>query len=302
MSMEANPMGATDVDGAASRLSSMLNPERSGLPTETSKEEVQEAPEKAELDGEAVETPEGDTEAEEPRYKVKVGGEEKEVTLDDLRKGYMMESDYRRKTSDVSKQREALEAKSAEIEQQLAEAKEVLEFEIQNLESPEMQELKEFDPQEYLKQFEKVQRKVDKFNKLKAKRQAEQAERQKEIAAKEYDALVTAIPEWIDESVRNKEANEVFTKLRDLGFSDAELANMSDHRMFVIARKAMMLDRIKSQDIEAKKVKTPPKTQQPGTAKDSDTRQNSETKALRARVKQTGNMQDAAKLLRTLMK
>lgn len=300
--MEANPMGATDVDGAAMRLSSMLKPERSGLPTESSKEEVQEAPEGTDVQDEAAETPEGDTEAAEPLYKVKVGGEEKEVTLDELRKSYMMESDYRRKTSELSEQRKTLEAKSAEIEQQLTEAKEVLDFEIQNLESPEMLELKEIDPDEYWKQYNKVQRKIDKFNKLKTKRETEQAERQKEFARKEFDALVTAIPEWLDESVRSKEANEVFTKLRDFGYSDAELASMSDHRMFVIARKAMMLDRISSQDLEAKKVKTPPKTQQPGVPKTAQERQSSETKALRAKVKQTGNMHDAAKLLRSLMK
>lgn len=294
-------MGATDMEGAASRLSSMLKPERLGLPTEEAKEPVQEAP-KAEEQEEAVETPEGDTQAEEPRYKVKVGDEEKEVTIDELRKGYMMESDYRRKTSQVSEQRKAIEAKGAEIEQQLTEAKELLNFEIQNLESPEMLELKEYDPQEYLKQYEKVQKKVDKFNKLQAKRQTEQAERMKEVARKEFEALTTAIPEWLDESVRSKEANDVFTKLRDFGYSDDELTRLTDHRMFVLARKAMMLDKINAQDLEAKKLRTPPKTQQPGTPKTAEERQNSDTKALRDKVRKGGNMQDAAKLFRALMK
>lgn len=294
-------MGATDMEGAASRLSSMLKPERLGLPTEEAKEPVQDAP-KAEEQEEAVETPEGDTQAEEPRYKVKVGDEEKEVTIDELRKGYMMESDYRRKTSQVSEQRKAIEAKGAEIEQQLTEAKELLDFEIQNLESPEMLELKEYDPQEYLKQYEKVQKKVDKFNKLQAKRQAEQAERMKEVARKEFEALTTAIPEWLDESVRSKEANDVFAKLRDFGYSDDELTRLTDHRMFVLARKAMMLDKINAQDLEAKKLRTPPKTQQPGTPKTAEERQNSDTKALRDKVRKGGNMQDAAKLFRALMK
>lgn len=294
-------MGATDMEGAASRLSSMLKPERLGLPTEDAKEPVQEAP-KAEEQEEAVETPEGDTQAEEPRYKVKVGDEEKEVTIEELRKSYMMESDYRRKTSQVAEQRKAIEAKGAEIEQQLTEAKELLDFEIQNLESPEMLELKEYDPQEYLKQYEKVQKKVDKFNRLQAKRQTEQAERMKEVARKEFEALTTAIPEWLDESVRSKEANDVFAKLRDFGYSDDELTRLTDHRMFVLARKAMMLDKINAQDLEAKKLRTPPKTQQPGTPKTAEERQNSDTKALREKVRKGGNMQDAAKLFRALMK
>ena len=99
-----------------------------------------------------------------------------------------------------------------EIDSQLAEAKELLDIEIENLTSPEMQELKEYDPEKYLKEFEKVQKKQDKFNKLKTKREQEQLARQQELSRKEFEALVTAIPDWMDESVRNKEAAEVFSK------------------------------------------------------------------------------------------
>lgn len=282
------------------RISSLLGAKQEGLPNKPKQEAAKEQPVQPEAKQVELETPEGDTEADEPRYKVKVNGEEKEVTIEDLRKGYMMESDYRKKTSDVSEQRKALEAKQVEIDSQLAEAKELLDIEIENLTSPEMQELKEYDPEKYLKEFEKVQKKQDKFNKLKAKREQEQLARQQELSRKEFEALVTAIPDWIDESVRNKEAAEVFAKMREVGYTDAELSNLTDHRAFVMARKALLLDKIQSQKLESKEVRKPPKVQQPGNAKvvESDPK----VKDSRARLKQTGNVNDAVDYFKTLFK
>lgn len=294
--MEANhASGATDVDGAASRLSSLINSKQSGLPSEEIKEPTEEQ-------SEAVETPEGDTPAEEPRYKVKIGDEERDVTIEELRKGYMMEADYRKKTSDVAERRKALEAKAQEIDSQLSEAKELLDLEFDNLNSPEMQQLKEYQPDEYLKAFEKVQKKAEKFQKLKAKREAEQQERQKELAKKEWEALMMAVPEWLDEGTREAESKEVFQALSKLGFSDNELANLADHRVFALARKALKFEKISTQDLESKKVRTPPKTQQPGTSKSFESRQTTETKSLRAQLKKSGNMRDAAALLRSFVK
>ena len=298
--MDANQdTGATDVDGAAMRISSLLGKKQSGLSTEPTKEAAKEQP-KPEAIQDKPETSQDDTKEVEARYKVKVQGEEKEVTLEDLRKGYMMESDYRIKTSEVSKQKEALTAKQAEIDSQLADARELLDMEIEALNTPEMQQLKELEDPEYWRQFEKVQKKVDKFNKLKAKREAERGELKKDLARKEYDALITAIPDWMDEGVRNKEVADVFGKMRDIGFSDAELTDLADHRLFVMARKALMFDKIQSQDIKSKEVKTPPKVQQPGNGKASEDR--GDVKTLRSNLKKSGSVKDAAALFKSMIK
>jgi hypothetical protein len=288
-------IGATDVEGAAARISSFLKPEQPGLPTESKSEATEEQ-------SETAETSQDDTATEEPRYKVKVGDEERDVTIEDLRKGYMMEADYRKKTSEVAEKRKSLETKAAQIEEQLAEAKTLLDLDIESLQSPEMQELKEIDPEAYLKQFDKVQKKVDKFNKLKQKREAEQMERQRELNQKEYEALMTAIPEWLDETTRNTEVKEVFSSLSKLGYSEKELQNLADHRVFAMARKAHMFDKIQTQDLESKKVRTPPKTQQPGTANNAQDRQSTESKNLKAKLQKSGNMRDAANLFKSFMK
>ena len=285
----ANPEGAS-VGSAAKRLSDLLKPE----PTPTGGEPDPKTDDKKP----DPETPlKRDPDEKVELFKVKVSGEEKEVTLADLQKGYMMESDYRKKTTDVSERSKALEAKAAEIDAQLSEAQSLLELDLNNLESPEMLELKEADPEEYLKQFDKVQKRVNSFNKLKEKRLKEQSEKHAKQAEAELEALERAIPEWLDKDVRAKEANGVFKALETVGFKPEELKGLSDHRMFVVARKAMMYDQMMSKDLDSKVVRTPPKTQLPGTGQEKDDKQSTQIKQLRAKLQKSGSVNDAAALL-----
>jgi len=295
MNILANPQGAS-VDGAAKRLSGLLKAEQK--PTDLSPEE-QEALEKKtkaeDLNPETLEK--GDKKEEVTLYKVKVDGEEREVPLEDLRKGYMMETDYRKKTSDVSARSKALEAKAAEVDAQLSEAQTLLELDLDALESPEMIELKEDDPEAYLKKFDQVQKRVNKFNKLKEKRLKEQHDKQTDQAKKELEALEQAIPEWLDEDVRKVQAAEVFKALEGFGYSQDELKGLSDHRVFVMARKASLFDQMMSKDLEGKKVATPPKSQQPGNPADKEDEQTVDVKNMRAQLKKSGSMKDAARLM-----
>lgn len=303
--MEANPSGATNVDGATARINSFLNPEPE-QPTGEGVEEQHAPEESTEVEATATETPEeqsdGDTEIAVERYKVKVGEDELDVTLEDLQKGYMMESDYRKKTSDVAERRKALEDKEAKIDAQLNEAQAIVEFEIQNLESAEMKELKEYDPEAYLKAVDKTRSKVEKFNALKNQRLVEQQARQQENAKKELQSLETAIPEWLDPDVRAKEANEVFAAMEQQGFSRDELSSLTDHRMFVLARKAMLFDQINGSDLESKKVRTPPKSQAPGSSAQKKTASEKTTADLRGKLRKSGSPKDAANLFRSMMK
>ena len=182
--MEANPTGATDIAGAVSRLTTALAPEPEYRPPEVENvpETVQEEPEQIE---EGTETPEGDTETPTETYRVKVNGEEREVTMQDLTTGYMMESDYRQKTQSVAESRRALEAKAAQIDAQLAEAQNLVDLDLSALQSPEMQELKEYDREAYYEKFESVQKRAADLTAFKAKRQVEHDMRQQEHIARE---------------------------------------------------------------------------------------------------------------------
>ncbi len=296
---DANPMGADDIGVAATQISSLFQKEQVGLPTETEKKEVVKESQEPESKNEQQETHSSDTNAESQRYRVKVRGEEKDVTLDDLKKGYMMESDYRQKTSELSKHREQIEAKQRDIDERLEEAKALIDLELDHLNSPEMQELKQVDPESYLKEFDKIQSKIKRLERANEKRQIDRQAKHQELIQKEQEALLRAIPEFLDQDVLRKESEGIFKQMADVGFSQQEINQTADHRMFVLARKAMLFDQIQSQNLRAKEVRQAPKVQQSGNAAVNDESQ--ETKNLRAELKTTGNMQTAAKLIKSLM-
>ena len=109
---------STNVQGAAEKITGLLNPkdqqetETKAEPSEPVSTEAQETPEsQAESEAAPVEqetentevTEETQTESQEPNlHRLKVNGQEIEVSLDELKAGYSRDSDYRQKTHSLS--------------------------------------------------------------------------------------------------------------------------------------------------------------------------------------------------------
>jgi hypothetical protein len=289
-------MGPTDVDGAVSRLSALFRPEHQTPPeTEQNSKQTNVQVYVEETDAN------GDTESTESRYRVKVDGEELEVTLDELQKGYMMGKDYTRKTMSLAEQRKQVEAKIAEIDSNLEEAKSVIDLELDWFDSEEAKELRQYDPDEYLKRFEKIKGKADKFQKLKAKRESEISAVRQEQLKKEQELLRQKIPDWMDETTVQREYPKLVESMKSVGFDENELTGISDHRMMVLARKAMLYDQIMSQDISGKKVKTPPKSATPGTPKSPTEASDRKIKEMRERLRKKGDMSSASAAIKSML-
>ena len=289
-------MGPTDVDGAVSRLSALFRPEQKTPP------EPEQNAKQTNVQEEVEETADnGDTESTESRYRVKVDGEELEVTLDELQKGYMMGKDYTRKTMSLAEQRKQVEAKIAEIDSNLEEAKSVIDLELDWFDSEEAKELRQYDPDEYLKRFEKIKGKADKFQKLKAKRESEISAVRQEQLKKEQELLRQKIPDWMDETTVQREYPKLVESMKSVGFDENELTGISDHRMMVLARKAMLYDQIMSQDISGKKVKTPPKSATPGTPKSPTEASDRKIKEMRERLRKKGDMSSASAAIKSML-
>jgi hypothetical protein len=289
-------MGPTDVDGAVSRLSALFRPEQQTPP------ETEQNAKPTDVEEEVEETADnGDTESTESRYRVKVDGEELEVTLDELQKGYMMGKDYTRKTMSLAEQRKQVEAKIAEIDSNLEEAKSVIDLELDWFDSEEAKELRQYDPDEYLKRFEKIKGKADKFQKLKVKRESEISAVRQEQLKKEQELLRQKIPDWMDETTVQREYPKLVESMKSVGFDENELTGISDHRMMVLARKAMLYDQIMSQDISGKKVKTPPKSATPGTPKSPTEASDRKIKEMRERLRKKGDMSSASAAIKSML-
>lgn len=305
----------SDVQGAAARLSGLL--EKQEMRTEENAPEAQDeqakeqdaAPEEdnAELETPTEDESEGDTEAKRKLYKVKDEGEELQVDEDELINGYRRERHHQRNMKKLNEQREAIEAKAQQVDQQLAEAQSVLEFEISELESPEMLELKEDDADAYIKAVDKVKAKLHKFEQTKAKRAEEHQKRLESLQTKQKELLVDAFPEWSDSESFQKGQAELNDVLYSMGIKEDELSSTAgvDHRMYLIAneiregRKAKAeLDAIRKANLEAREVKTKPKSVKPGTLQTKEHRESADVKKMRDRLKQTGSIHDAVAIIR----
>ena len=132
MTSDTTESGNLTVTDAASAIEGMLSaPEDSTQEqpevVEEQTEEVEEVEEtetepEVEEEVEAEEEVEEESEVEEPEvveeeqtFTIKAAGEEKEVTLDELKKSYQLGSDYTKKTQEIAEQRKAIEANAKDI-------------------------------------------------------------------------------------------------------------------------------------------------------------------------------------------
>tara|TARA_R100000900_G_C3332403_1_gene163663 strand:+ start:690 stop:1358 length:669 start_codon:yes stop_codon:yes gene_type:complete len=212
---QANPVeGAeTDLQNAAKSIEGLLTPSQEPV----NKEQVSSEPKKEELsqDNQPQEQEKMETETEAPAeeevseevsqdenaesqiqeqdstYKVKVAGQEFDVTLDELRAGYSRDADYRRKTEELASDRKSLQSETeqqrqdysqrlSELNQLVSLTQEQLNSEFKNL---DLEKLYEEDPTEAARLEHKMRKKQEKL--------AESIQRVKAEQQKQFQQVVS---------------------------------------------------------------------------------------------------------------
>ena len=262
---------------------------------------------------------EGDEEQEEqtptePTFTVRVDGTEVQVSQSELIAGYSRTSDYTRKTQKLAEERKALTAEAeatsaerAEYAKLLPKLRAALE---QGLgEEPNWAELRASDPQAYLlkraewdERREKIERVRNQERLTEQRQAAERAKQLEQIAIEQHNLLLEKLPSWRDPKVAEREAGMIEAALVAVGFSGEEL-KIFDHRAVEIARKAALYDEIVAQ---RKGVKEKLKGQKvpvvkPGAPATRKSAFQEAHKANRNRLARTGNVNDAAKILESLL-
>lgn len=302
--------GEMGVNEAANQFLSMMDePEDSQEQPEAEQEEVELEAESEESDEDYEEPEESEYEPEElPRYRVKAAGEEKEVTLDELIKGYQLGADYTKKTSDVAEQRRAVEAERQAIEEakQLREAyAQRLQLVEQFLSTPEedIEQLKETDPIGYaVKVAEQTQKEKQlqavraEQAKLAEKQQLEQAQSLRNHLAAESEKIAAIIPEYSDKEKGAKVRQEIRDYAKSIGWTDQELGSVYDSRAVLSLYEGMQYRKLmQNKPNVTKKVAEAPKMVKPGTTK-SQASEREQIKREKARLRETGRVQDAASI------
>jgi len=321
------------IDDATSAFEGMLSaPEDSKeQPTEkeedTQEAEVEETEEEdvefeAEEADDDTEESEDDSEIEdeevveeEQTFTVKAAGEEKEVTLDELKKSYQLGSDYTKKTQEVAEQRKVIdqEAKAIiearKVRDDYAQRLQAVEqFLVGSNDSPEdLATMKENDPIGYAVKVAEMTEKKDQLQQVNAERQRIAQEQESDRSANmqkyvegEAQKLTQSLPEFSDKAKGEQIRNEIRNYGKKVGFTDDELSQVYDSRHVLVLHKAAQYDKLMAGKAGVKKkVANAPKMVKGGAkVKQSVT---DKQKKLQQRLLQTGDARDAASIFENFM-
>ena len=330
MSNNANPLmeAQTDVDKAADAVFGLLNPkEETGEKAETQKEEIkqnspepqneessneeqpqeQEISEDAEVSEQEVSQDEQQTEIQEEledsTYKVKVAGQELDVTLDELKNGYSRDSDYRLKTEKLSherknfqseseKQRQDLSKKFDEVNQALSFAQQQLNQEIS---SADLTKLYEEDPTEAARIEHRLRKKQEVLNDSIQKTEA--ARKQEKQMQDQQRKLVSKMPEFSDPAKASSLKANMKSTLNNYGFNDQEVAQVYDHRIVMLVNDAMKYRSMQnSKPNLAKKISKPSKVFSSGVKQGKTELNQKARKEKFSRLRKSGSTKDATSI------
>ena len=311
---------AQNIDGAAEKISGLLNP-KDQQETETKAEPSESKPETQEVQESQVEsetapeqetentevTEETQTELEEPNlHRLKVNGQEIEVSLDELKAGYSRDSDYRQKTHTLSLERKDLENQKNSLRQsydsRLAELNDTIAtadaFVRQQQGGQDLQRLYEEDPAAAARLDFQLRQQSDAIEDMKAKAREAQQKQYDDFLATQKELAATKIPEFADPNKADTFKLNMRNTLRDYGFNDQEIGSLADYRFLMVAKDAMSYKSLKDKKpIVQKKVANAPKVVKSGVAKSntSSGRENIRNKI--SKLRKTGNLGDAQSAL-----
>jgi hypothetical protein len=281
-------------------------------------EEVEEEAEEADDDTEEDDDSEYEDEEEveeEQTFTVKAAGEEKQVTLDELKKSYQLGSDYTKKTQEIAEQRKVIETEAKAI----IEARQVRDEYSQKLQAvqqflvgsndsrEDLAAMKENDPIGYAVKVAEMTEKKEQLQLVQAEQQriaqqqqADRSAQMQRIVEQESQKLAQSLPEFSDKVKGEQIRNDIRSYGKSVGFTDEELSQVYDSRQVLTIHKAMMYDKlVKSKPGMKKKVSNAPKMVKGGAkVKQSVT---DRTKKQMQRLQQTGSARDAAALFENLL-
>jgi len=275
--------------------------------------------EDVDVNEEVVDNEEAISESEETLYDVTVNGINQKVNLNELMKGYSRESDYTKKTMDLSNQRKEVESLQDNLKKEFEAVKssrnqyaEQLKVLTENLQQQEQNidwdNLYQTDPAEYVKLKAESDKKKEALNlaqqeqmRIQQEQRSEQEKVYNEYIAKERKILAEKLPVYAD---KNKSAE--FTKrlsnfAKESGYTDQEIAMMVDHRAVLLLADAYRYNQLKKTKLSGNKVNKAPKVVSSNASnvrEDSDKKQNVDKRM--SRLKQSGHIKDAQSVLKEM--
>jgi len=322
----------TDVASAQAAIQAQLQAPATEEPVEQVLEsEVEDTSEQATEVAESVETQAEDSdeltvddldadnqseETETPQsYTVKVDGKDVEVTLEELQAGYSRQADYTRKSQVLAEQRKQMDDELSATQQERQRYSHALEqlgdstdFEINQFKDVDWNKLKADDPMAYIQQKDALRDLQDSKNKINAEKQKIQEQQENEYKTnmlkhrdEQIKLLSERLPDWTDPTKGPKLKQDIKSFALAKGFTEQEINMLIDARSIEVLNNAMKYENLLNAKIAKKKVKTVPKVTKPGAGVSKAEKDTEKVKQQRAKLKTSGKVGDAAKMIEGLI-
>lgn len=241
----------------------------------------------------------GDDDGDKPEQLVEIDGEQ--LTLEEVKLGYLRQSDYTRKTQAVAEQRKAAEEERQYFASSLNSILTAVGADIQRFEGVDWERAAAENPDQYRQAkaayeqsrqlFDGIRQQTEDF----VQRTKQAQESALKAQAKESVAILkTAIPGW---------SNELYAQIgeyaqKELGFEPGEFNNIADHRAIRSIWKAMQYDRGRKVATEKTVKVAPTRTLSDKKAAEAKIVHNrKQNQKQRERLRSTGKIDDAVALL-----
>lgn len=249
---------------------------------------------------------------EDALHTVKVDGEEYEVNLEELKKGYQLEKNYTKrvqKLQDESKDLENLKTNLSSERQQYLQLMELAATQ-QMAEVHKSKELlatidKDADPVAYVRQQLRVQdieanlrQNIDGFKQAQQQAEVQKQQQRAQLVALEQEKLSQVLPEWLSPDFQKG----VIAYAKEVGYADSDLSNIVTARDIAVLNKARLYDELVSKKATVMKKRQPiiKKKVKASSPADAQTRKARAVKEQRQKLKRSGSVHDAASALLSL--
>lgn len=272
-------------------------------PTDEVIEESQESKAESKESSEVIDPTEGseDENKEAPEYvtqgNVEIDGES--VSIEEIKLGYLRQTDYTKKTQLVAEQRKAAEEQTANYESTLSALLTAAGADLTRFDNVDWEQAAVQNPDQYKQAkavFEQTQQTYN-FIKSQADEHQKRSQEQQQAVSREnakesLTVLKSTIPNW---------NNELYYAIGEyavdfLGVTREEFNDVHDHRMITALYKAMHFDQAKAKT--QKKVQASAKKTLSGNkGEPKDLGSKEKQRKARDRLKKSGRMEDAVQAL-----
>jgi hypothetical protein len=271
-------------------------------------------------DEDLVDNEETTTENEQELFEITVNGNQKKVSLDELKEGYSKGSDYTKKTMELSNQRRSLDSEMNAISKdkeavktmrdEYAQKLQVVEQNLQTEDNIDWVALAQSDPTDYAIKKAEYDRKKELQSQVQQERQklAEaQRKEQEQIyqnhIQNERGKLIDIMPIFGDEQKAPKIMKDIGEFAMKQGYTEQEVNMVVDHRAVKTLHDAMKYNQLlERKNLKDKKVK--PLNRVVSSEGKNNTRSTDKQLRVNDRMKQlkkSGNVKDAQKVLSAML-